>query len=429
VPTARGWLTAGTGTGLLLAGRFFGAGAVEQVGIGLLALVIGAVVVVRTRGLRLDVTRAVTPERCAAGHPVTVTLRLVNSGRRAAPLLLLDDDLPFEFAGHARFAVNGIEPEGDRTVSYLIKPPRRGRYGIGPLSISFADPFGLAGSEARGAEPATFLVHPRVERLSIPRSLGERRSVASSALRQPTGARGEDFYTMREYAEGDDLRRIHWPSTAKRGKPMIRQEETPWQTRATVLFDDRAEAHEGFGESSSFERTVDASAALADLYRRSGYSFRLLGAHERGLPPGKGTEHLNRGLDLLAIARLHVGRSDSDELETRLRELSATTSPEGNLVLVTGRLSRDVSAALALCTRRFRQTNVICFPAHRFGGRSTQDRWRGERQTYEAMQMLARSGVHTVVIGPGESVGAAWASTGRWHAVGEATWDQKLAPA
>ena len=59
---------------------------------------------------------------------------------------------------------------------------------------------------------------------------------------------------MREYVEGDDLRKIHWPATAKRGGFMIRQEETPWHTRATILLDDRVESHGGIGESSSFER-------------------------------------------------------------------------------------------------------------------------------------------------------------------------------
>jgi uncharacterized protein (DUF58 family) len=430
MPTARGWLTAGTGATLLVAGRFFGAGPVEQVGMGLLALVTVAVVVVRTRGPRLEVTRTLSPERCAAGHLVTVTVHLANSGERAAPLLLLDDRLPFEFAGGARFAVNGVEPAGSRTVAYQIRPPRRGRYEIGPLHVSFVDPFGLARQEAEGAASASFLVHPGVETLSIPRTLGERRSVASSAIRQPTGSRGEDFFTMREYVEGDDLRRIHWPSTAKRGKPMIRQEETPWQTRATVIFDDRAAAHEGYGDSSSFERTVDASAALADLFRRSGYSFRLTGANEPGLSPGKGTEHMNRCLDLLAVARLHVARGDVDPLLARLNALSASSMPQGSLVLITGRLSDEVGVALGLCFRRFREVTVICFPAHRFGAATTKDRWAGEGETYETMRMLTRSGVRPIVLGPGESLGAAWAATPRRaRSLGESTWDRKPAPA
>src|SRR5438046_425881 len=59
------------------------------------------------------------------------------------------------------------------------------------------------------------------------------------------GVAGEDFYALRAYEMGDDLRRVHWPSTARVDELMIRQNEMPWQGRATVLLDTRAQAHEG----------------------------------------------------------------------------------------------------------------------------------------------------------------------------------------
>jgi uncharacterized protein (DUF58 family) len=141
--------------------------------------------------------------------------------------------------------VHGIEASGSRRAGFVMKAVRRGRYDIGPLQVGFVDPFGLARVRWRALGVSRFLVHPRVERLATPYDMGERRSLASTARRQPTGARGEDFYTLREYVEGDDLRKVHWPSTAKRGTYMIRQEETPWHTRSTILVDDRAQGHAG----------------------------------------------------------------------------------------------------------------------------------------------------------------------------------------
>ena len=186
-----------------------------------------AVGVVRLGRHDLHLKRTVSPPRAAQNQPVTVTIELRNEGRGAAPLLLLEDRLPPGLSGNARFAVHGIEATGRRRAGFVMKAVRRGRYDVGPLHLGFVDPFGLARVRWRALGVSSFLVHPRVERLSTPRDSGERRSVASTARRQPTGARGEDFYTMREYVEGDDLRKIHWPATAKRGAFMIRQEETP----------------------------------------------------------------------------------------------------------------------------------------------------------------------------------------------------------
>ncbi|MDQ3784689.1 MAG: DUF58 domain-containing protein [Actinomycetota bacterium] len=423
MPTTRGWLVAGCGVILFAVGRLFGATPLEQVGSGLVVLLAVAVGVVRLGRHDIGVERSVTPERARPGQPVAVTLMLVNRGRGPAPLMLFEDHLPSGLGGVSRFALKGLEAGGHRTTAYEVKPARRGLYTVGPLQMSFVDPFGLAGVSSEAAGTALFLVHPTIERLSLPRDMGEQRSLASSALRQPTGARGEEFYTLREYVEGDDLRKIHWASTAKRRKYMIRQEETPWHTRATVLIDDRAGSFEG--AHHSFERAVEGAASLADLYHRSGYSLRLAGAHHPGLPPGRGLDNLHRCLDLLAT--LQAGPDDPDPLPGRLVSLEAGGSPEGTLVVVTGTPSASLAAVCTRARRRFRQVVVVCYPAHRYGSGPTKARWEGEKTTMEAIRLLSRSGLRTLVVGPGEPLAVGWAtvSSGKQHRGGEATWAQR----
>jgi uncharacterized protein (DUF58 family) len=374
----------------------------------------------------LEVTRTASPPRVAAGHPVTVTVEVANRGRGAAPLLLLEDRVPVELSGRGRFAIQGIEPGGTRSDSYEVRPSRRGRYEIGPMTISYVDPFGLASRSAEAASTAAFLVRPRVETLALPRDLGERRSLAVSALRQPTGSSGEDFYTLREYVEGDDLKRIHWPSTAKRNRYMIRQEETPWHTRATVVFDDSAAHHGGYGEGSSFERTVEAAASLADLYHRTGYSYRLAGAHNPGLPSARGADHVQRCMDLLATIDTTPAARPDDAVLARLAEIEGGTSAEGALIFVGGSLRGEVAIALTRCRRRFKQVVAVSFPAHRFGSEATKQRWAGEQQTVEVARLLARSGVRTVVLGPGESFASGWATLSHVRqGGGEDSWGRK----
>ena len=72
------------------------------------------------------------------------------------------------------------------------------------------------------------------------------------------GRAGDDFYALRPYQVGDDLRRVHWPATAHNDELMIRQHELPWQERTTVLLDVRATAH----VRESFELAVSAAASI-----------------------------------------------------------------------------------------------------------------------------------------------------------------------
>jgi uncharacterized protein (DUF58 family) len=320
--------------------------------------------------------------------------------------------------------VNGIERTGRRNASYTVTASNRGRFEIGPLKVIVTDPFGLARIRSTAADPTPLLVHPSIEKLSLPRDLGERRTAAASALRQPTGPQGEDFYTLREYAEGDELRKIHWPSTAKRGKLMIRQEETPWHLRSTILLDDRRSAHEGLGASSSFERAVEGAASLVDLYHRSGYGFRLTAAHAVGLNTSKGSNHYHRCLDFLATIELRgVKRDEDTSLIARLAEIEQRSGAEDTLVLLTGTIEPEIAQALARCRRLYKQVIVISWPGHRFGSETTRARWDGEAQIVSTTGVLARSGVRTVALGPGDRLGPAW-SAARVRG-GDRAWAQK----
>ena len=426
MPTARGWLIATIGLVLCVASRAFGAEPLGQIGLALLVLAISALVVVRLGRHDLEVTRTISPTQVTAETQVTATLQVTNRGLGSAPLVLIEDRLPAVLRTRARFALTGIQPRGTREAMYKIRPTRRGRYDIGPAEMSCVDPFGLARVRMVRGSTSSLLVHPRIESLVLPRDLGERRSLAVSALRQPTGSQGEDFYTLREYVEGDDLRKIHWPSTAKRQRYMIRQEETPWHNRATVVLDDRAGAYEG----NAFERAVEAAASLVDLYHRSGYTYRLTGAHHPGFASARGADHRRRCLDHLAVITTKALDGPGDPLlSARFAELEARSSAEGTLVVVGGDFEMETAVGMSRCRRRFKQVIAVTFPSHRFGPGSTKSRWAGEQKTNEIVRLLARSGVRTIVLGPGEALRTGWDSLSRVTTGGESEWDLRHEPA
>ena len=424
MPTLRGWIVASVGAAIAITGRIFGTQVLVQLGYALIILLIAAIVVVRIGRHELTVARKLSPERARPGEPVTATIRLDNRGRGSAPLLLVEDRLPPGVSGKARFAVHGIERGGSRETGFVLTPGRRGRYQIGPLDISVVDPFGLARLRSGSPVTSNLLVHPVVEHLTLPKEPGDRRSLVAATSRNPTGTRGEDFYTLREYVEGDDLKRIHWPSTAKRDRYMIRQEETPWHTRATILLDDSADAHDGSGATSSFERAVSGAASLVEMYHRVGYTYRLTGAISPGLPPGRGRDHHARCMDLLAL--LQPEGKGEDPLRKKLMEIDATSSPEAALLVVSGSMTDEGALALAHSSRRFRQTTVLLFPAHRFGSLATKTRWEKEKELKAVVKVLARASVRCVAIGPDEPLVAAWSSLWQSNSAGgEGTWGRK----
>lgn len=412
------------GGAIAIIGRVFGSQVVVQLGYALIILLIAALIVVRLGRHDLVVSRRLSPERAHPREPVQATVVIENRGRGSAPLLLVEDRLPPGLSGKPRFAVHGIERGGDREATFRLFPGGRGRYEIGPAQISIVDPFGMARLRSGSTATSTLLVHPVIEKLQLPRDPGDRRSIVATASRNPTGSRGEDFYTLREYVEGDDLRKVHWPATAKRDRYMIRQEETPWHTRSTILLDDYAAAHGGDG-NASFERAVVAAASLVDLYHRVGYTYRFAGTVNAGLPPGRGSEHRTRCLDQLAL--LSPATSDSaDPLRDKLLELDLTASPEAALLLVTGTITQEAATAIAHGSRRFRQATVICFPAHRFGAENTKARWEAEKQLNEVMRLLARSSIRCVALGPDEPLPQAWISMWQSKATGdEGPWGRR----
>jgi uncharacterized protein (DUF58 family) len=422
MPTSRGWIVGLSGVALIILGTILGVRALQQLGVGLAILLLSAVVVVRVGKHDVGLTRTVVPERTSSGQPVSVSLTLTNRGRGAAPLMLLEDNLPPQLPGRARFALHGIEAGGSRAVSFGLRPARRGRFYIGPLEIAFVDPFGLANIRNRGDEITSFLVYPAIEPLALPRDLGRQQSLVVSALRRPSAAQGEEFYTLREYVQGDDLRKIHWASTAKRRTYIIRQEETPWHTRATILLDDGM-----VGNQASFERAVEATASIVDLYHRSSYSSRLLAASGITLESAKGADHMHRCLDLLAtIEPVRREGAAPDPTLARLAELQSGPNAEGTLVFIGGSLTSPVVAGLAQCRRRYKDVFCVSFPEHRFGSGSTRSRWEGESQTLEMLRQLTRSGIRTLVLGPEEPLAHAWASlSAAGRRGGERTWERK----
>jgi len=157
--------------------------------------------------------------------------------------------------------------------SYSFVCRQRGRYEVGPVSVVATDPFGLARTRVVATGQSELIVYPRVETLQ-PWKLGTQGvGTGESAVRHLHRTAAE-FYTMRPYVTGDDLRRIHWPSVARTGELMIRQDESTRRSWATLFLDNRVGAL-GMSGSQAFERAVSCAASIGRVLGRAGFQITL----------------------------------------------------------------------------------------------------------------------------------------------------------
>jgi uncharacterized protein (DUF58 family) len=273
--TTRGRSFLAAGVAACLCGFFLSETDLLRVGIFLCALPIGtAIVLARTR-YRLSCARRLEPPRIPVGETAQVVLRIENLSRIATGILLLEDRLPYSLGGRPRFVVSRIETRGTREVSYPVRSDVRGRFVVGPLSLRFADLFGLVELTRSFTTTEALVVTPAVVPLP-PIHLGGDWAGGGDSRARSISTMGEDDVTTREYRHGDDLRRVHWRSTARYGELMVRREEQPWQNRGVLLLDTRAGSHRGEGPASSFEWAVSATASVGSHLTRDGFGLRLV---------------------------------------------------------------------------------------------------------------------------------------------------------
>ncbi len=321
-----------------------------RAGVLILALpVLSALVVSRTR-YRLSCTRRANPSRLPVGHEAQVSLVLQNVSRLPTGILLVEDQVPYTLGERARFVVDRIEPGGGREMIYRIRAGVRGRYQVGPLTVRLADPFGLV-ELARSFNAANRLtVTPPIVPLPHGRLTGSWTGGGESRARTVATA-GEDDVAPRDYRHGDDLRRVHWRSTARHGELMVRREEQQWQSRGALFLDTRRIAHWGDGPAASFEQAVSAAASIGVQLGREGLGLRYVTDEGEVLGPSSAFE--GALLDSLAVARTSTGRS----LRTGLAALrTAARDGDGLVVGVFGRLTAEDVHDVA----RSRQGTATC---------------------------------------------------------------------
>ncbi len=259
MPSRSGWGLAIVGIALVATGRILGSLELFLCGIIAIALVACTVIYVVGRRLRLEVRRKIQPPKVHAGTASRVDLSLMNRGTRKSPVLTVHDSVSGTHG--ARLNVAPLRAEASARAAYRLPTAKRGVVRVGPLDVEIADPLGLARTRLVAAGVSELLVFPTVyDVVPLPQS-DSIDPYASAFQTLALGRTGEDFHALRRFDQGDDLRRVHWPSTARYDELMVRQDERPSLGRVTIVLDNRESIMDD--EQLDLAVTVAGSIALA----------------------------------------------------------------------------------------------------------------------------------------------------------------------
>jgi uncharacterized protein (DUF58 family) len=346
---------------------------VVVLGAGMVVLVIGALAHV-VRRPRLDLRREIEPPRVEKGSPAIAVVHATNLSRRTLPGLTIEQrlgDIPV-VASLPRLR------RGEAALrTYRLPTAKRGIYDIGPIELPRADPFGLCRSVQRLGRPQRIAVHPRLLALR-PLPIGTSRNLEGpSTDLSPQGT--ITFHRLREYVVGDDLRCVHWPTTARTGKLVVRHNVDTAQPFSVILLDLRPSVY----SPETFESAVDVAASVATslatdrapVQLRTTSGERLGGLAQRD--PTVIVDHLTS-----------VEPTESGNL---LAELLLLRRDRGGtaLVVVTGRLDLESLPAIAALRRRF-------------------DRVLAVSVVHQPRPVPTRSGVTVLTVAGADELARAW---------------------
>ncbi|MEU6023024.1 DUF58 domain-containing protein [Micromonospora sp. NPDC047134] len=259
--------------GVLLLGAGFRFGYPELTVLGAAAGVAVAIAVLTAAWRpRLQVRRQADPDRVARGEPATMTLTLRNTGRLGAASLLAVDRCGDQVVP---VPVLRLRPGADTTVRYEVPTARRGVVPVGPLRVTRRDPLGLVVLARSYGDSVPVWVHPRIHPLrAVPTGAG--RSLDGQVDAVPHGS--ITFDSLREYVVGDELRRVHWRTSARVGELMVRENVDTSLPRIVVLLDNRTAAHPQRvrGTAESFESACEAAASVVTAAVREDLPVVLL---------------------------------------------------------------------------------------------------------------------------------------------------------
>jgi uncharacterized protein (DUF58 family) len=359
--TDRGRIVLALGGATYLAAWAFGSKPLYPVATGLLLAVVLAWGWVRLANRPMRLRRVLGEGEHVEGDDVHVWLELDLESRVPPPSVVL-----VERIGKLGERRTPLHPDGRRLwAGYTLRALPRGRYAFDAAEIVIEDPFGLQRVTVPVGEAGALVVYPRL--VDLDRLFSETGARSHDGrrllLRRPSGF---DFHGVREYEEGESLRRVHWRSTARRGQLMVKELEDAPRDETAVVLDADAAGVAGLPPDSSFDVQVRAAGSVLRAHARRGRrAVLVVGSVVRESQRVASSDgDWRRALDLLAGLEPSVGGS----ITPLLAEDASPAGRSLELTVVTSRLDPRLVERLVHLALGRRRVSLVYVDAASFGG-------------------------------------------------------------
>ena len=306
-------------------------------------------------------------DRVFENEEFVLETQVTNRGRLPHFLLSLADTLPplLEVAERDDFVVPVLWPGESVVLPHTVRARKRGVYPLGPLRVWVSDPFGFFQRQAQVEAPAEAVVYPKPLPVygELARTGMEARGMAAGE-RSRVSESGLDFYGIRDYRPGDELRRIHWPATGHHNRLTVIEFERGASENLAVVLDTAAGTEFGEGVQTTLEVAVRAAASLLHWTLNSeGVAFLATDS-----PTGPSWLAIDRpdreyeALEVLARVQANTSLPPSILLEWAAHNLG----PGANIAVVTSSPDRDLPAAISMLCQRHMRVAVLVLDASSF---------------------------------------------------------------
>jgi uncharacterized protein (DUF58 family) len=307
------------------------------------------------------------PVYSRVGDDLTESITVTNDGR--LPGLLLEFAEKSDMPGCANMRQLNLKPKSSLSWETTVHCSKRGLYRLGSATVTAGDPLGIFSRKQVFGKPHSLLVYPSTVELPYfeVSSSGMLGDVSSGLL---SGQTGTNAAGVREYLNGDSLMHIHWPSTARNGRLMVKMFDggraSSTSDAVYVLVDMEKGVYPGTGDDSSEEYAVKAAASLVRKYIEEGLHVGLILSSNPivAIAPDRGDEHYYRLLEALALTK----STGIEPIHRVISEYLKTISGDATAVIVTPATTTNLVDSVRQLRGKEILVSVVSVDTASFGG-------------------------------------------------------------
>jgi uncharacterized protein (DUF58 family) len=261
----------------------------------------------RSQRFDIRIRREVFPPRSFGGENIEVSVGLTNISPTEISDLHAEDQVPdsLTIESGSKSALLTLRPNGEIEYSYTVSAPKRGRYFLGPMKIQAIDLLGFRQYSETIAGQDQLTILPKVEDLGDVELRARRVGPWPGTVPSRYLGAGTEFFELRQYNQGDELRRINWKASARRGRLVTNEYETERVTDVLVVLDCSEDVSSKLFAFDAEEFQVNLTASLCSqlLFQGNRVGLLVYGAERTWVAPAFGKRQLLSILSGLAIVK------------------------------------------------------------------------------------------------------------------------------